>query len=126
MAIAVLLYPILYCWYIAIPETVYILYAGFRSVTYNGPAELYFIGLVVYDCACISNPNVTMAVTAVLIAIDILLHRGKTIKNAPLSGVSYDYDPQDPYDPANPYNSCPYCGSGDTDGNHCYGCDEDF
>ena len=21
---------------------------------------------------------------------------------------------------------CPYCGSGDTDGNHCYTCDEDF
>ena len=23
-------------------------------------------------------------------------------------------------------DECPYCGSGDTDGNHCYGCDEDF
>ena len=21
---------------------------------------------------------------------------------------------------------CPYCGSGDTDGNHCYSCDDDF
>ena len=21
---------------------------------------------------------------------------------------------------------CPYCGSGDTDGNHCYNCHEDF
>ena len=21
---------------------------------------------------------------------------------------------------------CPFCGSGDTDGNHCYNCDEDF
>jgi hypothetical protein len=21
---------------------------------------------------------------------------------------------------------CPYCASGDTDGNHCYSCDEDF
>ena len=21
---------------------------------------------------------------------------------------------------------CPYCGSGDTDGNHCYTCEEDF
>jgi hypothetical protein len=21
---------------------------------------------------------------------------------------------------------CPYCGGGDTDGNHCYTCDEDF
>ena len=21
---------------------------------------------------------------------------------------------------------CPYCGSGDTDGNHCYTCDEEF
>lgn len=23
-------------------------------------------------------------------------------------------------------DDCPYCGSGDTDGNHCYTCDEDF
>ena len=23
-------------------------------------------------------------------------------------------------------NECPFCGSGDTDGNHCYTCDEDF
>ena len=23
-------------------------------------------------------------------------------------------------------HECPYCGSGDTDGNHCYNCDEDF
>ena len=23
-------------------------------------------------------------------------------------------------------DECPYCGSGDTDGNHCYDCDEDF
>ena len=22
--------------------------------------------------------------------------------------------------------SCPYCGSGDTDGNHCYDCGDDF
>lgn len=32
----------------------------------------------------------------------------------------------DPLDPANPYHDCPYCGSSDTDGNHCYDCDEDF
>lgn len=23
-------------------------------------------------------------------------------------------------------HECPYCGSGDTDRNHCYNCDEDF
>lgn len=23
-------------------------------------------------------------------------------------------------------DECPYCGSGDTDGNHCYDCDENF
>lgn len=126
MAIAVLLYPILYCWYIALPETLYMLYGGFRSVAYDGPAELYFIGLVVYDGFCIAHPIETMAATAVLIAIDIYLHRGKTIRNAPVTGVTHKYDPLDPFDPANPYNSCPYCGSGDTDGNHCYSCDEDF
>lgn len=35
-------------------------------------------------------------------------------------------DSWDPLDPADPYNDCPDCGSGDTDGNHCYDCDEDF
>ena len=23
-------------------------------------------------------------------------------------------------------NDCPYCDSGDTDGNHCYTCNDDF
>ncbi len=32
----------------------------------------------------------------------------------------------DPLDPADGYNDCPYCGSGDTDGSHCYDCDEDY
>lgn len=32
----------------------------------------------------------------------------------------------DPLDPADPYNDCPDCGSGDTDGNHCYDCNDDF
>lgn len=31
------------------------------------------------------------------------------------SGSSYNDD-----------DDCPYCGSGDTDGNHCYTCDDDF
>ena len=39
---------------------------------------------------------------------------------------SEDFDPLDPFDPVNPYNTCPYCGSSDTDGNHCHNCDEDF
>lgn len=28
--------------------------------------------------------------------------------------------------PAYHDEECPYCGSGDTDGNHCYNCDDDF
>ena len=32
----------------------------------------------------------------------------------------------DPLDPTDPYNNCPDCGSGDTDGNHCDECGEDF
>ena len=28
--------------------------------------------------------------------------------------------------PAEEDDECPFCGSGDTDGNHCYTCDEDF
>ena len=28
--------------------------------------------------------------------------------------------------PVHGVDECPYCGSGDTDGSHCYSCDEDF
>lgn len=128
MELLAFIYPITYCWYIAVPETIYIIYAALRSAAYNGPAILYFIGLVIYDLAFMLNPEGTMAITAVLIAIDIYLHCGKTIKNTPIDGITYkdEFEPLDPYDPANPYNNCPDCGSGDTDGNHCYDCGEEF
>ena len=28
--------------------------------------------------------------------------------------------------PVHGVDECPFCGSGDTDGSHCYSCDEDF
>lgn len=28
--------------------------------------------------------------------------------------------------PVHGSDECPFCGSGDTDGGHCYSCDEDF
>ena len=28
--------------------------------------------------------------------------------------------------PVHGIDECPFCGSGDTDGTHCYSCDEDF
>ncbi len=34
------------------------------------------------------------------------------------SGISIGHSEDD--------EECPYCGSGDTDGNHCYSCDDDF
>ena len=34
------------------------------------------------------------------------------------SGISFGHSGDD--------EDCPYCGGGDTDGNHCYSCDDDF
>lgn len=121
MILAFLLYPIMHCWYIALPETLYMLYAGLRSVAHDDLGELYLMGFVIYDIAFINNETGTMAVTAVLIAVDICFHRGKTIRNAPIGGISGS-GKADRYDPV----VCPYCGSSDIDGNHCYTCGEDF
>lgn len=36
------------------------------------------------------------------------------------------YDTSDTHDSIDSQMICPYCGSSNTDGNHCYDCDEDF
>ena len=127
MLFAVFLYPILYSWYIALPEMLYIIYAGYRSVAYDGPAVVYFIGFALYCCGFIADPEATMGVTAVLIAADIYFHRGMSIKNAPAVHVSErPDDPPDHFDQDGRHQSCPYCGSADNDGSHCYNCGGDF
>lgn len=101
-------------------------HAGFRSIANNGPAEFCFIGLAIYYCAFIGDQKRTMAVTAVLIVIDFLLHhRGRTVSSTQYY-VPSSKSTWDPLNPDDPYNDCPDCGSGDTDGNHCYDCGNDF
>ena len=53
-----------------------------------------------------------LIVIAIGIAINVAMVCGSSIEGGS-SGYHHDDD-------------CPYCGSGDTDGNHCYNCDEDF
>lgn len=125
MMIAVFLYPLMY-WYITIPEILYIIYAGLRSVARGtGMGEIYFIGLAIYYSTFIWNQTGTMIVTAALILIDIICHAhaGRT-EQAGYSDPAYIHHDTNEEDYG--YDSCPYCGSGDTDGNHCYECDEDF
>lgn len=47
-------------------------------------------------------------------ALDDVVYIGDNEDDAYGDGYGYGYD------------DCPNCGSGDTDGNHCYDCDEDF
>ena len=124
MMMLLFLAPLVY-WYITVPEIIYIIYAMLRSVANDGVPTLYGIGLAVYYVAFATNPKSTMIIAAILIVIDFMLHRGITIRNAPYyvtTSYSHDESDQNSYG----YNDCPYCGSGDTDGNHCYDCDEDF
>ena len=128
MMIAVFLYPLMY-WYITIPEILYIIYAGLRSVARNtGMGEIYFIGLAIYYATIIWNQTGTMAVTAVLIVIDIIWHANNgSVKQTSYAAPAYTHhDTQDTNEEGYGYDSCPYCGSGDTDGNHCYDCDGEY
>ena len=52
-----------------------------------------------------------LAVIAIGIGINIAMLYGSSVESGSYSGADDD---------------CPYCGSGDTDGNHCYTCDDDF
>lgn len=87
--------------------------------------EIYFIGLAIYYSTFIWNQTGTMVVTAVLILIDVICHAhaGRT-EQAGYSDPAYIRHDTNEEDYG--YDSCPYCSSGDTDGNHCYECDEDF
>ena len=52
-----------------------------------------------------------LVVIAIGIGINIAMLYGSSAESGSYSGLDDD---------------CPYCGSGDTDGNHCYTCDDDF
>ena len=125
MIIAVFLYPLIY-WYITVPEILYIIYAGLRSVARGtGMGELYFIGIAIYYAMFIWNQTGTMAVTAVLIVIDIIWHaNADCVEQIGYSAPAYIHHDANEEDYS--YGSCPNCGSSDTDGNHCYDCDEDY
>ncbi len=72
------------------------------------------------------------AVLAVIIVFCMAMEKRDHSQNRSTSAKTVIYtqnqlnDTWDPLDPADTYNDCPDCGSGDTDGNHCYDCDEDF
>jgi hypothetical protein len=70
-----------------------------------------FIGLMKFD-----NGNILGGIVAIVIG---LLVQGLLFLYVfGGSGVSFGNSEED--------EDCPYCGSGDTDGNHCYTCDDDF
>lgn len=126
MVTLLFLAPLVY-WYITIPEILYIFFAGIWSVAKGEVwGELYLIGLAVYYTMFLFHPVGTMAVTGILILIHLVWHvylgfTGKTGNYVP------DYTESDITHGDNQiFDSCPYCGSSNTDGNHCYDCGEDY
>ncbi|MBQ3369760.1 MAG: hypothetical protein IJG48_01940 [Mogibacterium sp.] len=71
-----------------------------------------FIGLTKYD-----DGNTLGGIIAITIGLVVqgLMFLFIYLDSGSGSGSSHDED-----------GECPYCGSGDTDGNHCYTCDDDF
>ena len=68
-----------------------------------------FVGIIK-----IQDGNILGGVIAIIIGIACQVLFFFMIYGAPAAG----YGGED--------EECPYCGSGDTDGNHCYTCDDDF
>ena len=62
----------------------------------------------------IQDGNIIAGIIAIVVGIlaNIAMLLGSHLEGSGSTG-SIDHD-------------CPYCGSGDTDGNHCYTCDEDY
>ena len=116
-------------WYITVPEIFYIIYAFFRGAVHDSiSAQMYLWGLVLYYPAYLFNPTGTMVVTAILILVDFIYHihlKHHPSRYAYLFKNDYTYDSSKYWDDDDDH-SCPACGSGDYDGNHCYTCHKDF
>ena len=69
-----------------------------------------FIALMKFD-----NGNIFGGIVAIVIGLLVQALFFVFIFNGSGSGSSHYEDEE-----------CPYCGNGDTDGNHCYTCDDDF
>lgn len=136
----IFLAPLTY-WYITIPEMFYILVAA--NSCGEAMMGLYMLGLVAYFFAFAINPMGTMTVAGLLIAIHFLVHlifgqKDQYYEPSIPSGYTNQLD-EEAGDGFHSYISgfeyrdynkhedsfCPYCGSDNTDDNHCYDCDKD-
>ena len=71
-----------------------------------------FIGLMKFDSGNIFGGIIAITIGLVVQGLMLLFLFSGTGGGTG----SYQYEDEE----------CPYCGSGDTDGNHCYTCDDDF
>ena len=71
-----------------------------------------FIGLMKFDSGNIFGGIIAVTIGLVVQGLMLLY----LFSGAGGGTGSYQYEDEE----------CPYCGSGDTDGNHCYSCDDDF
>ena len=70
-----------------------------------------FIGILKFD-----NGNIFGGIVAIIIGLAVQVLFFLYIFQGSGVGLGGSEDDED----------CPFCGSGDTDGNHCYTCDDDF
>lgn len=74
-----------------------------------------FVGLMKFDSGNIFGGIIAIIIGLVVQGL-ILLYIFSGAGGGSGSGSGYSEEDDE----------CPFCGSGDTDGNHCYTCDEDF
>ena len=77
----------------------------------------YILGVILILFALAFVGMLLPAIIGIVAGIG-LIRSGSIIGGSDGSGSSGGYSFID--------DECPSCGSGDTDGNHCYECDEDF
>ena len=90
---------------------------GFASLLFPTVAGI-FIGYLM-----IEDGNILGGIVAIVVGvlINVIMYFGVWSEGGSTgSGGSYTHV-DDVFD-----EECPYCGSSDTDGNHCFDCDEDF
>ena len=95
---------------------------GFAGLIFPTVAGI-FIGYMMIEDGNILGGIVAIGVGVLINAIMLLggwLESGSTGSHRTSSSGSYTHG-HDITD-----TECPYCGSSDTDGNHCFDCDEDF
>ena len=95
------------------------LLAAILAISFIGFLLPAIIGVVI-GILMIGEGSIVGGIVAIIIGIvvNIAMLYGSFAEGGASGGLSSGADVFD--------EECPFCGSGDTDGNHCYTCEKDF